>query len=109
MPCRSTRCISTGSTLPPESTATTGPSKVSGAASSAATGLAPAGSTTSLARSRQSSSAADNWSSLTVRTSSTSSPTIPNGTTPGRPTLMPSAIVAGFSNDIGRPAASEGG
>ncbi len=71
--------------------------------------LHPAGSTTSLARSRQSSRALERASSETVRTSSTSSPMILKGTSPGRPTLIPSAIVIGSSIEIGCPALSEGG
>src|SRR5690348_7119892 len=54
MPCRMTFDRSTGSMLPPDSTATTGGSKAVGSSISAATAAAPAGSTTSLARSRQS-------------------------------------------------------
>ena len=84
---------SSGSMLPPESTTTTGGSNARGSSSSAATPAAPAGSTTSFARSRQSSRARDSDSSETVTTSSTRSRTSANGTSPGRPTAMPSAIV----------------
>ncbi len=48
-------------------------------------------------------------SSLTVTTPSTSSRTIPNGTSPGRPTAIPSAMVDIVGRAIGRPAASEAG
>ncbi len=95
--------------LPPESTATTGPSKASGRSSSAAIGLAPAGSTTSLSRSRLTSSAREIDSSETVRTPSASVLITSNGMSPGRPTMMPSAIVAKRSSETGRPAANEGG
>ena len=71
MPCRITRISSSGSMLPPDSTATIGPSKSCGESSSAATAAAPAGSTTTLARSISASSARDSDSSETVRISST--------------------------------------
>ena len=80
--------------LPPESTATTGGSHRPGSASSAAMPAAPAGSTTSLARSRQNSSAREIAASETVTTSSTTSWTSANGSSPGPPTAIPSAIVA---------------
>ena len=76
-----------------------------GSSMTAATAAAPAGSTTSLARSRQCSSARDSASSSTVTTSSTRSRTSGNVTSPGRPTAMPSAIVAhGGRAATGRPA-----
>ena len=84
--------------LPPERTVTTGPS--SGGPSPAArssryaVAAAPAGSTTSLARSSRKSAARDRLASLTVTTSSTRSRTIGKVTSPGNPTAMPSAIVA---------------
>lgn len=34
---------------------------------------------------------------------------IRNGTSPGRPTLIPSAIVTGLATDVGCPAASDTG
>ena len=57
--------------FPPDSTTTIGPSKSCGASIRAATAAAPAGSTTTLARSISASSAVDSASSDTVRTSST--------------------------------------
>lgn len=45
---------------------------------------------------------------MTVTTSSTSSPTIRNGTSPGRPTLIPSAIVDGRSTATGRTRGQRG-
>ena len=48
-------------------------------------------------------------SSLTVTTSSARSPTSANGTSPGRPTAMPSAIVDMVSSASGAPAARDGG
>ena len=74
---------SSGSMLPPERTTATGGSNERGSSSSAATPAAPAGSTTSFARSRQSSRARDNDSSDTVTISSTSSRTRANGTVAG--------------------------
>ncbi len=60
MPCRITRSSSSGSTLPPDSTATTGGSNAVGLGEqSGDTAAAPAGSTTSLARSSSSTSARD--------------------------------------------------
>ena len=95
--------------LPPESTATTGVPKCCGWSSTAATAAAPAGSTTSLARSTRASTARDSESSETVSISSTWSRTAANGRSPGRPTAMPSAIVFIEGSCCGRPASSEGG
>ena len=94
MPCRITRISSNGSMLPPDSTTTTGGLNRRGSSSTAATAAAPAGSTTSFARSRTSKRALDNESSPTVRTSPTYRWTASNGTVPGSPTAIPSAIVA---------------
>ena len=66
MPCRSTFMSRIGSTLPPESTTTAGVSNRLGSSITAATPTAPAGSTTSLARSMSMSSAWEIDSSLTV-------------------------------------------
>ena len=79
--------------LPPESTATVGVEKRPGSSRMAATAAAPAGSTTSLARSSVASTARDSDASETVMISSTRSRTAANVTSPGRPTAMPSAIV----------------
>ena len=65
-PCWITCSSTSGSMLPPESTATTGGANRRGCSISAATAAAPAGSTTSFARSRQCSSARDSASSSTV-------------------------------------------
>ncbi|MNW56829.1 hypothetical protein D3C74_345750 [compost metagenome] len=108
-PCRSTRSSTSGSMFPPDRITTTGPSHPVGSASSAATPAAPAGSTTSLARSVIISSARDSSSSVTVRTSEPSSDTIENGTGPGVPTAMPSAMVERASDVVGTPAASDPG
>ncbi len=48
-------------------------------------------------------------SSVTVRTSTPWCATIPNGTAPGVPTAMPSAIVPASRTVVGAPAASEPG
>ena len=87
--------------LPPDSTATTGGRPPTAPAISAATPTAPAGSTTSLSRSMSMTIARAMSSSVTVTTSSTSSLMWANVMSPGRPTAMPSAIVA---NDSSRPA-----
>ena len=100
---------SSGSMLPPDSTATAGVSKPPGLSSSAATAAAPAGSTTCLARSTSASRARDSDSSETVTISSTWSRTAAKVMSPGRPTAMPSAIVLIDSSGTGFPAASEPG
>ena len=51
----------------------------------------------------------DQGASVTVRTSSTYSRTSANVTSPGRPTAMPSAIVAIDSRRTGAPPARDGG
>ena len=109
MPCRITCPSTSGSTLPPESTATTGVGNRRGCSSSAATAAAPAGSTSSFARSRQYSSARDSASSSTVTISSTSAFTCGNVTSPGRPTAIPSARVRIAGSGTGACAASDGG
>jgi hypothetical protein len=48
-------------------------------------------------------------SSETVRMPSARVLITSNGMSPGRPTMMPSAIVAKCSSETGRPAASDGG
>jgi hypothetical protein len=108
-PCRITRSISRGSTLPPERTPTTGASNACGFSITAATAATPAGSTTSFARSSSISSARDNASSETVTTSSTSASTWRNVISPGMPTAMPSAIVAMVSSGTGCRATSDAG
>ena len=95
--------------LPPESTATTGAVTSTAPASSAATPTAPAGSTTCLPRSSSISSAREMSSSETVTTSSTSLRTWVKVSSPGRPTAIPSAIVANEGRRTGSPARSEGG
>src|SRR3954454_5899335 len=106
MPWRSTFMSRIGSMLPPERTATIGVSKRRGWSVTAATAAAPAGSTTCLARSISMSRAWDSDSSFTVTTSSTSWRTVANGTSPGRPTAMPSAMVVIDESD--RDALTEG-
>ncbi len=103
--------------FPPDSTTTTGPSTGSAAPAStaavpersAATPVAPAGSTSSFARSATMSRDREISSSVTVRTSTPCCARIPNGTAPGVPTAMPSAIVAASRAVVGVPAASEPG
>ena len=110
MPCRITLPSSSGSMLPPESTATAGVSNAVGLSRSAATAAAPAGSTTILARSISASSARDSDSSETVTISSTWSRTAAKVMSPGRPTAMPSAIVRHrLQRPPGRRRASEPG
>ena len=95
--------------FPPDKLATTGPSKESGSSKIAATAAMPPASTCSLLRSKVTRSARASEASLTVRISSTCSWIILNGTTPGLPTAIPSAIVAIRGNICGEPAASDGG
>ena len=95
--------------LPPDSTATTGGSNASGCSSSAATPAAPAGSTTCLDRSRQSSSARDSVSSETVTTRTACREMISYAMSPGWLTAIPSAIVPAEETRTGWPAASEAG
>ena len=98
--------------LPPESTAHTGPVSPSSSGEQvikAATAATPAGSTMSLARSRHSRSALDSASSLTVTTASTWAATSANGTSPGQPTAIPSAIVDIDAKAVGFPAANDAG
>src|ERR687894_549852 len=104
MPCCTTLSSSTGSMLPPETTATTGGGNAAGSASTAATAAAPAGSTTSLARSRQKSRPRERSSSLTVRTSSTRSRTWANVCSPGAPPA-PHPPPAGAHDDRGHVGA----
>src|ERR1700712_410242 len=108
MPRRTIASSISGSTLPPETTATTGDGQRPGYSATAATAAAPAGSTSSLPRSRLASTARDSASSLTVTISATWVLTCANVSSPGRGTAMPSAIVAP-TTDTGSPAASEGG
>ena len=70
-PCSIRRISITGSTLPPESTASTGSVPSTFPASTAARPTTPAGSTTIFCRSSRSSSARPISASVTVRTSST--------------------------------------
>src|SRR4029453_16867997 len=100
-----------GSILPPDKTAHTGPCRPSSGADviSAATAAAPAGSTMSFARSMHSNSARDSASSLTVRTESANARTWANGIAPGNATAIPSAIVDIDSARTGCPAANEPG
>ncbi len=104
-----TRSMSSGSMFPPESTTTVLPVAETAPWMIAATPAAPAGSTTSFARSRRMTSARAISSSLTVTTSSTNSATSGNVMSPGRATAMPSAIVGWSWIVVGSPAASEGG
>lgn len=67
------------------------------------------GSTTSLRRSRQSSTARESDCSDTVTTSSTSDATWAKLTGPGSPTAMPSAMVDVWLSRTGAPATSDGG
>ena len=67
----------------------------------AAAAAAPDGSTSILARSATSSSARDRSSSETVTTSMCRPARIPNGTVPGSPTAMPSAMVRSSGAGIG--------
>ena len=95
--------------MPPDSTATVGVPNSCGWSMIAATAAAPEGSTTSLARSRSSTSARDIDSSETVMTSSTCSWIAAKGTSPGHATAMPSAIVVIFSSATGVPVRSDSG
>ena len=95
--------------MPPERTATIGVPNLFGWSMTAATAAAPDGSTTILARSSSSTSACDIDSSETVTTSSTCSWMVANGTSPGRATAMPSAIVVIRSSATGEPARSDSG
>src|SRR5690625_4275700 len=105
--------MSIGSIFPPDNTATVDaesmPTSYNLPVISAATGAAPAGSTTIFERSSRHTMAAALSSSVTVTTSSQSSLIIANGTSPGRPTAIPSAIVATLSNAAGLPATNDGG
>ena len=74
---------------------------------SAATPAAPAGSTTCLARSRQSSRARASAASDTVTIRSSDAARMLNGMSPGRCTAMPSAIVGPPTTCTGSPAATE--
>ena len=100
-----------GSTLPPDRTTTTGPrpASSSGAAMSAATPAEPDASTTSFARSASSSIARERSSSATVSTGMRCVEMISNGTLPGTPTAMPSAIVRSSRALTGWPTASDSG
>ena len=95
--------------LPPDSTATTGGLNSRGSAMIAATVAAPAGSTTSFARSSSSSIARLSWFSDTVTTSSTSSRMCAKVSAVGSPTAMPSARVDIWCSRTGRPSDSERG
>ncbi len=97
--------------LPPERIATTvpGPSAGTRPARIAATPTAPAGSTTSLARSSSTRRARAMSSSVTVTTASTASRTISKLRMPGLLTAMPSAIVATTPISVGSPAAKRSG
>src|SRR5699024_7934038 len=75
----------------------------------AATGAAPAGSTTIFDRSSKNTMAAAISSSDTVTTSSQYSWMMSKGTSPGRPTALPSAMVATLSSETGLPATNGGG
>ena len=70
---------------------------------------APAGSTSIFERSRASTRPRDIDSSLTVRISTWRATMMSNGTRPGRPTAMPSAIVPIRDRATGCPAASDAG
>src|SRR5690625_5375779 len=93
--------MSIGSILPPDNTATmdsdSTPSSCNFPVINAATGAAPAGSTTIFERSSKNTIAAAISSSVTVTTSSQSSLITSNGTSPGQPTAIPSAILATLS------------
>ena len=80
-----------------------------GAAMSDATAAAPDGSTSIFARSATSRSARERSSSDTVRTGIRCAARMPNGTVPGSPTAMPSAIVRMAGAGTGWPAASDAG
>jgi hypothetical protein len=77
--------------------------------SSRAAPAAPAGSTTCLVRSRQSTSPRDRLPSETVTTRSAGPDRMLKGMSPGRLTAMPSAMVAQAWTDTGCPAASQAG
>ncbi|MCY1376494.1 hypothetical protein D9M69_639860 [compost metagenome] len=104
-----TLSISMGSMFPPESTTAVVPGFSILPSMRAATPTAPAGSTTILARSSRKIRARARESSLTVTTSSTSSRMMLNGSWPGRPTAMPSAMVETFFSGTRASAASDGG
>jgi hypothetical protein len=99
--------MSMGSMLPPDSTATIGPSDFTAPVIIAATATAPAGSTTSFARSSSTSRARAMSSSDTVTTSSIVSRMIAKLSSPGRYTAMPSAMVGTTGTWRGSPAASD--
>ena len=108
-PWRTTRISSNGSMLPPDSTTTTGPLERLRVVQDSGHPQPPGRLHDQLGPLQAEQQRADRSSSETVRTSSTRSPTIANGTGPGSPTAMPSAIVDIGSPGTGRPAASDAG
>ena len=104
-----TRSMTIGSMFPPDNKTTVLPTASIFSARIAATPTAPAGSTTSFARSSNITNARAMSSSLTVTTSSTVSLMMSKLSFPGRATAMPSAMVGFISIDVGSPAASDGG
>ena len=97
------------SILPPQSRSTTRRPRSSAQPSSsrAASGAAPAPSTTVFSSSRSRSTASARASSPTVTTRSTSGAAIENARSPTIPTARPSASVGRIATWVGRPAASD--